>query len=61
MLIPVRNFVLFNGKVYGKLQYTTKTSGIQSRNALGVGERYHACLDQVYRRVQTEHNNMDIK
>ena len=29
-----------------------QSSGVQSQNALGVGERYHSCLRQIYRKVR---------
>ena len=35
------------------------TSGVESHNALGVCERYHEYLRQVYRRVLAEHRNLD--
>ena len=34
-------------------------SGVQSHNALGVGERYHSFLRQIYRRVRHDHPNLD--
>ena len=36
------------------------TSGVESRNALGVGERYHKYHRQIYRRVQIEHKNIGV-
>jgi len=33
-------------------------SGIEAHNSLGVGERYHAFLRQIYRRVRMEHPSM---
>lgn len=30
-------------------------SGVESHNALGVGERYHSFLRQIYRKVRAEH------
>jgi len=33
-------------------------SGIEAHNSLGVGERYHAFLRQIYRRVRMEHPRM---
>eukprot|EP00171_Calliarthron_tuberculosum_P000524 IDg524t1 len=34
-------------------------SGIQSHNALGVGERYHAYLRRIFEKVRSEHPRMD--
>ena len=34
-------------------------SGVQSRNALGFGERYHSFLRQIYRMVRHDHPNLD--
>lgn len=38
-----------------------KTSGVESHNALGVGERYHEYLRQVYRKVRASHKNLSIE
>ena len=37
------------------------TSGVQSHNSLGVGERYHEYLRQMYRKVEAEHKNMNLE
>lgn len=36
------------------------TSGAESHNALGVRERYHEYLRQVYRKVRAEHKGLDL-
>ncbi len=36
-------------------------SGIESHNALGVGERYHAFLRQVFRKVGAEHPTIRLE
>lgn len=36
-----------------------KPSGVQSHNAIGVGERYHSFLRQIYRKVRCEHPNVE--
>lgn len=38
---------------------TLVNSGVESHNALGSGERYHAFLRNVYRRVHAEHPGLD--